>query len=171
MRLLMLLLKLSLLILILLATLGVIGLGIGFVYLEQRGEDPLALVKEVKENPRESFRQLKDGVKEVPWRERAEELIKDTQQSLTAITAKVRSQFPGAEKTSAPEPPKPAPPPSPSQPQEPLKATIQSPASPRRQLPRPPADIARQLQKIFPEMNDRQIREAYRRNQLMGQTE
>ena len=166
MRLLMLLLKLSLLILILLATLGVIGLGIGFVYLEQRGEDPLALVKEVKENPRESFRQLKDGVKEVPWRERAEELIEDTQQSLAAITAKVRSQFPGAEKTSAP-----APPPSPSQPQEPLKATIQSPASPRRQLPRPPADIARQLQKIFPEMNDRQIREAYRRNQLMGQTE
>ena len=109
MRLLMLLLKLSLLILILLATLGVIGLGIGFVYLEQRGEDPLALVKEVKENPRESFRQLKDGVKEVPWRERAEELIEDTQQSLAAITAKVRSQFPGAEKTSAP-----APPPSPS---------------------------------------------------------
>ncbi|HIL88237.1 MAG TPA: hypothetical protein EYM25_05925 [Deltaproteobacteria bacterium] len=29
----------------------------------------------------------------------------------------------------------------------------------------------RQLREIFPEMSDRQIREAYRRNQLMGQTE
>jgi len=27
------------------------------------------------------------------------------------------------------------------------------------------------LREIFPEMSDRQIREAYRRNQLMGQTE
>ena len=152
MRLLMLFLKLSLLMLILLTTLGVIGLGIGFVYLEQRGDDPLALVKEAQENPRKTLRRLKEGVKEVPWRERAEQLIEDTQRTLAAITAKVRSQFSGAEKT-------------------PPKAVPQSAATARRQLPLPPADIVRQLREIFPEMSDRQIREAYRRNQLMGQTE
>ena len=168
MRLLMLSLKLSLLMLILLTTLGVIGLGIGFVYLEQRGDDPLALVKEAQENPRKALRRLKEGIKEVPWRERAEQLIEDTQRTLAAITAKVRSQFSGAEKTPAPAPLQPVPPP---QPQKPPKAAPQSAATAQRQLPLPPADIVRQLREIFPEMSDRQIREAYRRNQLMGQTE
>jgi len=165
MRLLMLFLKLSLLMLILLTTLGVIGLGIGFVYLEQRGDDPLALVKEAQESPGKALRRLKEGVKEVPWRERAEQLIEDTQRTLAAITAKVRSQFSGAEKTPAPAPLQPV------QPQKPPKAAPQSAATARRQLPLPPADIVRQLREIFPEMSDRQIREAYRRNQLMGQTE
>ena len=165
MRLLMLFLKLSLLMLILLTTLGVIGLGIGFVYLEQRGDDPLVLVKEAQESPGKSLRRLKEGVKEVPWRERAEQLIEDTQRTLAAITAKVRSQFSGAEKTPAPAPLQPV------QPQKPPKAAPQSAATARRQLPLPPADIVRQLREIFPEMSDRQIREAYRRNQLMGQTE
>jgi len=170
MRLLMLLLKLLLLLLILLTTLGVIGLGVGFVYLEQRGKNPIALVKEVKDNPKKALQQLKAGVQEVSWRERAEQALEGAQETFGKVADSVRGQFEYKDTPApGPSPSKletPAPPP---QPKAPSQAT--PPPTPTQKLPEPPADIVQQLRKIFPEMSDRQIREAYRRNQLMGQTE
>ena len=173
MRLLMLLLKLFLLFLILLATLGVIGLGIGFVYLETPNS----------------------------WREQIEQFVEEPLQTLESITAEVRSQFSGQEAPPEPVPPKAAgridrdtgsglealpepvppkaaPPPPPPKPQEPPKVapkpaapTTPKPAAPKSKLPQPPAEIVKQLKAIFPGMTDQEVREAYRRNQLMQQTQ
>ena len=152
MRLLMLLLKLFLLFLILLAMIGVIGLGIGFVYLETPNS----------------------------WREQFEQFVEEPLQTLESITAEVRSQFSGQEAPPEPVPPKAAPPPPPPKPQEPPKVAPKpaapkpatpKPAAPKSKLPQPPAEIVKQLKAIFPEMTDQEIRETFRRNQLMQQTQ